>query len=119
MKNDEVDDVLAALQETEAALTGVIESLQQGLKRIQRIRGERLSGDRYLDILPRGEGPLLVRTLTDNLQSLQRHGHRLRRAEAHALRAEGASTGHIAELFGVSRQRVQVLLTPEEEPPRV
>ncbi|HVA05737.1 MAG TPA: hypothetical protein VNG12_03245 [Acidimicrobiales bacterium] len=117
MNGDDADDVLAAHEETGIALAEVIESLQQGLTRIQRIREERLSGDPYLDILSRGEGQLLVRTLTENLQSLQRHGHRLRRAEARALRAEGASTARIAELFGVSRQRVLVLLGSEHDQP--
>jgi hypothetical protein len=110
MSGNDVDDVLAALQDTESALSEVIASLHQGLTRIQRIREERLSGDSYLQILQQGDGQLLVRTLTENVQNLQHHGYRLRRAEARALRAEGASTAHIAELFGISRQRVLVLL---------
>jgi predicted transcriptional regulator len=51
-----------------------------------------------------------VEILTTNLLVLHTLGHRLRTTEARALRDEGLSCRDIAELFGVSRQRVMALL---------
>jgi len=51
-----------------------------------------------------------VELTRDNLATLVEAGSRLRRAEAHALHAEGMTMEQIAELFGVTRQRVSALL---------
>ena len=46
----------------------------------------------------------------DNLVALVDAGSRLRRAEARALHVEGMTMEQIADLFGVTRQRVSALL---------
>ena len=56
------------------------------------------------------DGPLIVQLLTDSSAALDTCGAQVRRAEAEALYAEGLTMEQIAEVFGVSRQRVGALL---------
>jgi hypothetical protein len=73
----------------------------------------------YAEIAEREQRPFLVELLTMNLAALQSAGNVLRTVTARALRDEGLTMDRIAELFGVSRQRVSALLrpTPRDEPP--
>lgn len=48
--------------------------------------------------------------LTATIQQFERAGTRFRQAKARALHDEGMTMEQIAELFGISRQRVSVLL---------
>jgi hypothetical protein len=57
--------------------------------------------------------PLIVELVTDNIRNLQKTGVELRRAEAVALRAHGLTISRIAELFGVTRQRVWSILADD------
>ncbi len=54
--------------------------------------------------------PLLVHLLTQSAEALDRVGSHVRRTEARLLHREGMTMDQIARLFGVSRQRVSVLL---------
>ncbi len=54
--------------------------------------------------------PLLVHLLTQSAEALDRVGSHVRRTEARMLHREGMTMEQIARLFGVSRQRVSVLL---------
>jgi DNA-binding transcriptional regulator LsrR (DeoR family) len=54
--------------------------------------------------------PLLVQLLTQTTELLQTYGNRVRTTEARALYSEGMTMDEIAQLFGVSRQRVSTLL---------
>jgi DNA-binding transcriptional regulator LsrR (DeoR family) len=54
--------------------------------------------------------PLLVQLLTQTTELLQTSGNRVRTTEARALYSEGMTMDQIAQLFGVSRQRVSTLL---------
>jgi hypothetical protein len=58
--------------------------------------------------------PTLIVRLSQLQQRLSEAGSRLRRAQARLLQHEGLSTERIAELFGVTRQRVSALLRPTE-----
>jgi hypothetical protein len=60
--------------------------------------------------------PLIITTMTELLDSLSDAAAEVRRAEAHQLRAEGLSHERIAQLFGVTRQRVAALLSPPPAP---
>lgn len=104
------DDVLVVLAQTLAVLRENMARLEQALRRGAEIREQRLAGRSYQDILEHAQRPLLIETITTNLRELQRAGHELRRAEAMALRDEGVSLARIAELFGVSPQRVSAIL---------
>jgi hypothetical protein len=102
------------------ALTGLVRALRENSARIEatisraeRIREQRAAGLSYQEIESGGERPLIVELTRDNLAALVEAGSRLRRAEARALRAEGMTMEQIAELFGVTRQRVSALLRSE------
>ena len=60
-------------------------------------------------------GPTLIVRLSALQQRLSESGSRLRRAQARLLQREGLSTERIAELFGVTRQRVSALLRHPEQ----
>jgi hypothetical protein len=110
----------AVLDALETVVRGLIENsarIDLALERAEQIRRQRHSGWTYAQIVEDSSGPLLVEVLTTNIQVLHKLGHRLRSAEAQALRREGMSTIRIAELFGVSRQRVAVLLRPYPDQP--
>jgi DNA-directed RNA polymerase specialized sigma24 family protein len=84
-------------------------------KRIAQLRRLRARGAPYADIVSSKDGPLIVQLLTDSSTALDTCGANVRRAEAHALYAEGLTMEQIAERFGVTRQRVSTLLrkTPQ------
>ena len=80
------------------------------LKRADDIRAQRLAGRSYADILEHSDHPQLVEMLTLTVLELHDVGHRLRTVQAWALRQEGLSTQRIAQIYGVSRQRIMALL---------
>jgi DNA-directed RNA polymerase specialized sigma24 family protein len=99
------------------ALDGLVRALRENATRIdatiaraERIRDQRGEGLSYSEIESGEERPLIVELTRDNLAALVEAGSRLRRAEARALHGEGMTMEQIAELFGVSRQRVSALL---------
>ncbi|MDQ6911208.1 MAG: hypothetical protein M3Z84_10590 [Actinomycetota bacterium] len=83
---------------------------QVATRRAQTIRRLRGHGRSYREILGRDERALILQVTRENLDGLLQAGGRLRRAEARALYAEGMTMEEIAALFGVTRQRVSVLL---------
>jgi hypothetical protein len=100
---DALDELVRALRENASRIEATIERAEQ----IQRQRDEGLS---YREIESGDDRPLIVEMTRDNLANLVHAGSRLRRAEAGALHAEGMTMEQIAELFGVTRQRVSALL---------
>jgi hypothetical protein len=79
-------------------------------RRIAQVRRQRSKGAGYSEIVASEEGPLVVQLLTENSTALDISGAQVRRAEAQALYAEGLTMERIAEIFGVTRQRVSMLL---------
>ena len=104
------DPVLDALDEVVRALEANIERAQAMIERANAIRRQRAEGLSYREIETGEDRPIIVEVTRGNLAALAEAGSRLRRAEAHALHAEGMTMGEIAELFGVTRQRVSALL---------
>jgi DNA-directed RNA polymerase specialized sigma24 family protein len=104
------DPVLDALEGLVRALRNNAARIEATIARAERIREQREAGLSYRDIESGVDRPLIVELTRDNLAALVEAGSRLRRAEAHALHAEGMTMEQIAELFGVSRQRVSALL---------
>ncbi len=82
--------------------------------RIAHIREQRLTGRPYREIVSAESRPLVVELVTHSVSELDRAGVRVRRDEAEALYREGMTMEAIAELFGVSRQRVSALLRARE-----
>jgi hypothetical protein len=107
---DPADDVLAALENLEAVLRETTERNRTAIRRADEIRRLRERGHRYSEIVPIEERPLIVELLTHSLNDLSDASSRFRRVEARALYSEGLTMAEIADLFGVTRQRVAVLL---------
>jgi DNA-directed RNA polymerase sigma subunit (sigma70/sigma32) len=84
-------------------------------KRIAQLRRLRSKGSPYAEIVSSADGPLIVQLLTESSTALDTCGASVRRAEAHALYAEGQTMEQIAESFGVTRQRVSALLSKPPE----
>ena len=110
MEPTDTDEVLAAIESVERALTENLARTDAALERAAEIREQRLAGRSYTEILEDSDHPLLVELLTTNVLELHDAGHQLRTSQAHALRQEGLSTQRIAQLYGVSRQRIMALL---------
>ena len=84
-------------------------------KRIAQLRRLRSKGATYAESVSSRDGPLIVQLLTESSTALDKSGANVRRAEARALYAEGLTMEQIAELFGVTRQRVSILLRKAPE----
>jgi DNA-directed RNA polymerase specialized sigma24 family protein len=109
------DQFLEALRALEDVLADNGRRASLIKKRIARLRRLRSGGAPYAEIVSSKDGPLIVQLLTESSTALDTCGANVRRAEAHALYAEGLTMEQIAERFGVTRQRVSTLLrkTPE------
>ena len=104
------DPFLEALTALERVLGENDQRAKQIRRRIAQVRRQRSGGAEYSEIVASEDGPLVVQLLTESSTSLDIAGAQVRRAEAHALYAEGLTMEQIAEVFGVSRQRVSTLL---------
>jgi hypothetical protein len=113
---DDSDEVLEAIEFVVQALTENLSRTAVALERAVQIREQRLAGRTYTEIYEHSEHPLLVEILTTNVLELHDVGHRLRTVQASALRQEGLSTQRIAQLYGVSRQRIMALLKSSTAP---
>ncbi len=108
-----VDPPLAALDELSKAVEEAVAAVELIRKRAETIRRQRAEGLRYTDIVPTEGQPLIVETIRDIMNRLTETGAAWRRAEARALHQEGMSMDRIAQLFGVTRQRVSALLNSQ------
>lgn len=108
------DKVLDALDALLAVLRESTRRNQEATRRAQTILRLRHHGGSYREILGRVERELIHQVTRENLDGLLQASSRLRRAEARALYVEGMTMEQIAALFGVTRQRVSVLLRDEE-----
>ncbi len=107
--DEHTDEVLAALDALVHVISDV-EARDRMTQRARTIRERRSRGERYGDIVQSGAQPLIVEVLSQHIDELIRASARFRRAEAAALHLEGLTMEQIADLFGVTRQRVSALL---------
>jgi hypothetical protein len=100
-----------------SALEGVLDDNARRAKlikkRIASARRLRKEGKSYRELVDSEDGPLIVHLLTESSAELDTCGASVRRAEARALHAEGMTMEEIAEVFGVTRQRVSALLSKD------
>ena len=99
-----------ALEELCVAVEHTRERLEAVLARAAVLREGRARGLPYSELVKEEQRPLVVEVLTEVLDELAAAGAVFRRAEARALHEQGLSHEKIAALFGVTRQRVGVLL---------
>jgi hypothetical protein len=111
----QADPVLDALRELRAALEANRAAADEICRRMDRFEDARSQGASYTDIVTNSPRPLIVELVTAKLDRLATAGSKLRRAEAAALHAEGLTMDRIADLFGVTRQRVSALLKAAEQ----
>ena len=108
--NTDRESLLRALGDLEGALDANVERAGRMKLRIAQIRDALSSGRPLRDIVPAEEPPLLPELLSQSVENLSAYGSRVRRLEARALHREGMTMEQIAQLFGVTRQRVAALL---------
>lgn len=110
LETDHLDRLLDAMAELEDAARSNIDRSIQIQHRIHRIRDQIQAGTPLLEVVRGEEEPRIVELLSETATTLNTVGAELRAAKALALRAEGLTIDSIAELFGVSRQRISALL---------
>ena len=64
----------------------------------------------YSEIMPLRQRLDMIEQISDAIRSLTRHGNLFRRSEAKALYEDGLTMSELASVFGISRQRVSILL---------
>ncbi len=104
------DPVLEALTAVVADLNANVESSRAAIARARRMQELKGRGLTHREIVEKTGGPLVVELITDNIDRLTGSGAQLRQAQARALHAEGMTMQQVADLFGVTRQRISALI---------
>lgn len=104
------DAVLQAMDQLVAVMHEISHRNEEAARRVAEMREMRAQGLSYRDIATREEKPRLVELTRENLDDLLDAGGRLRRTCARTLHEQGLTMEQIAELLGVTRQRVSALL---------
>lgn len=104
------DEVLTALDSLIADLEKNVEASEVAIESARVTQALRRQGLTYSDIVDETGRPLVVELITQNMARLQTSGAALRQAHAAVLHEEGLTMERIAELFGVTRQRISTLL---------
>jgi hypothetical protein len=113
----EPDPVAASLDDLVATVRRINALAREATERAEQLRSQRERGEPYRDILAVEERPFPVDLVHQMTDALMNAGGKFQRAQARALYEEGATMDEIAELFGVTRQRVSALLASTREPP--
>lgn len=107
-RNDNAAD--HALHDLGTQLEQTIVHMRAAGERIDQLTRLRAAGRPWFDIVSRERRPLLVEMITQALDDLGTIGGRFRREQARALQREQVSITRISQLYGVSRQRVSILV---------
>ena len=106
----EVKRLIEALNAMEdAAAANAARSLEVQ-RRTRGLRQKLQRGAPPADVVQNEDRPRTVELLSANMETLETAGAELRAAQALALRADGMTIAAIADLFGVTRQRISALL---------
>jgi hypothetical protein len=106
----EMVELLAAFEELERCLIQIGDRVDLISRRTDFIRRQRAGGEAWEKIVLAAERPLIVELVATSISDLHEASGQLRRAEAKALHDGTLTMAAIAALFGVSRQRVSLLL---------
>lgn len=104
------DEVLTALDSLITDLQTNVAVSEVAIESARTIQALRRQGLTYSDILGETGRPLVVELISQNMERLQTSGAALRQAQAAVLHQEGLTMEQIADLFGVTRQRISTLL---------
>jgi cytochrome P450 len=105
---ESLDNLVTAVQHIDALA-------REAAERAERLRSQREQGQPYRQILSGEARPFPVDLVNRMTGALIDAGGKFQRAQAKALYEEGATMDQIAELFGISRQRVSTLLARARE----
>ena len=105
-----IDGLIGALTEIEAAAGDNAERSRQLQRRARGLRQQLQAGASLVELVEAEDSPRMVELISANMAALETAGAEFRAAEALALRAQGLTIEAIAELFGVTRQRISALL---------
>jgi hypothetical protein len=103
---DAIDDMVAVLEAT-CAESDAAARQAAALRQPKGSRGPTGRSEPF-------DGTALVRSVSALQQRLSEAASRLRRAQAKRLHDDGLTTERIAELFGVTRQRISALLRVDD-----
>ena len=102
--------LVAALAGIETAAADNVDRSLEVRRRARELRERLEAGDPLDDLVQSEQSPRIVELLSTNMTTLETAGAELRAAQALALRAQGLTIQAIADLFGVTRQRISALL---------
>jgi len=109
----ERDQVLEALDQLIKALTEGVGRMEGATDLATEMRDRRWDGAGFEEVESGIDGPGIHELITTTLLVVQSRSRRLRQAWARTLRSEGRTLQEIADLFGVSHQRVSALLNQD------
>lgn len=104
------DSLLQALSDLVHAAAEVDRAVDLLTTRAVMMSAARGAGATWREIVEGEERPLIAEMLTDTISRFEAAGTRFRQEKARTLHQEGMTMEQIARLFGVSRQRISVLL---------
>lgn len=104
------DLLLMRLEELVRAAADVDRAVDMLTARAADMTRARRQGASWREVVEGEERPLIAEMLTDTIQRFEAAGTRFRRAKARTLYDEGMTMEQIAEMFGLTRQRISVLL---------
>ncbi len=105
-----VSRLVTALDEIEKQAQANIERGTTIQSRVRWMREQLDDGVPVSDVVEAETSPRVVALITTNKEALEGAGSELRASLALALREDGLTLAQIAELFGVTRQRISALL---------
>jgi hypothetical protein len=105
---------MRALDELAAVLSRTSADFDRLAERARVLRNELADGMELRPAMAAEARPLIITQMTRIIDELTGAALAVRRAEAEQLRQEGLSQQAIADVFGVSRQRVAALLAAPE-----
>jgi hypothetical protein len=111
------DELLEALEELLVVLRESTKRNQLAIRQGEVIRKLHQGGQTYGEIFVRDERSLIRQVTRDTVDQLVQASAKLRWAEVKALHDEGLTMDKIADLFGLTRQRISSLLREGGEVP--
>lgn len=102
--------LVRALADIDRALADNIERSAEIRSRVREFRARIEAGATVSELVLAETEPRTVALLTENMANLEDVGSAFRVRLAKSLRAEGMTIASVAELFGVTRQRISALL---------
>ena len=115
MSRSESDAAGEALERLATQLALVSAELERARERALELQTQRRQGLSWYEIVTAEDRPLIVEQVSSAMSALAGAGSQWRRTQAQALHDENVSINRIAELYGVTRQRVSALLRGREE----